>query len=496
MKRLGFTIVKNTLANGIRGGATAVVALTLPHFLTRSLDHERFAAWALMLQIAAYASYLDFGLQTAVARYLAQDMERGDDEHRDLMVSTALAMLATGGAFAFLLIGIVACKLPQIFHGLSPYLVGELRSGVLVLAATSALLLPMSAFTGVLIGLHRNEYPAMAIGGTRILGALAVLICVRYTQSLFWLAVCIGGCNLIGGLLQYLMVRRVLPSLQIALRGVSATMAAELARYCSTLVLLSFGMLLISGLDVTIVGHFDFGAVGYYSIAVTVISFLTGLNSSLFNAMLTPVTVLQERHEYERIRSLVLATTRLNTYTNLLLYIGVVIAGPLVLRVWVGSSYASAALPILEVLMFAQAIRLVGSSYSIVLLAMGQQKRALFPGMIEAFSNLLFSIVGMMWFGPIGVAWGTLVSAVLGLAVYITWTLPCVPRIPLGRLDLLLEGVGRPLVCLMPLLLYIVITRTRPTSPLTSVYLVAALTCVFLWSWKWGKLLPARVGSE
>jgi O-antigen/teichoic acid export membrane protein len=72
MRRIRFTIIKNALANLLRGGATAVVALGLPHFLTRSLDSNRFAAWCLVLQIAAYAGYFDFGLQTAVARYLAR----------------------------------------------------------------------------------------------------------------------------------------------------------------------------------------------------------------------------------------------------------------------------------------------------------------------------------------------------------------------------------------------------------------------------------------
>ena len=77
MMRVRATVIKNALANVMRGGATAVVSLVLPHFLVRSLDRDRFAAWSLMLQIAAYASYLDFGLQTAVARYVAHFTELG-----------------------------------------------------------------------------------------------------------------------------------------------------------------------------------------------------------------------------------------------------------------------------------------------------------------------------------------------------------------------------------------------------------------------------------
>jgi hypothetical protein len=48
MKRAGTLIAKNAFANLMRGGATAIVALTPPHFLTRSLGHDRLAAWSLL----------------------------------------------------------------------------------------------------------------------------------------------------------------------------------------------------------------------------------------------------------------------------------------------------------------------------------------------------------------------------------------------------------------------------------------------------------------
>ena len=54
MRSIRFTIAKNASANVIRGGASAVVAIVLPHFLTRSLGVDRFAGWALMLQVAKH----------------------------------------------------------------------------------------------------------------------------------------------------------------------------------------------------------------------------------------------------------------------------------------------------------------------------------------------------------------------------------------------------------------------------------------------------------
>jgi hypothetical protein len=172
MKQIGAIVAKNASANLIRGGATAMVALALPHFLTRSLDHDRFAAWSLLLQLSAYTTYLDFGVQTAVARFLAGYIERGDGKHRDRLVCTALALLCLAAVLAVVVIVVVLWQLPNLFHGISSELMPEFRLAAAILGASVVLALPFSAFSGVLLGLHRNEYVAAAVGGSRLLGAV------------------------------------------------------------------------------------------------------------------------------------------------------------------------------------------------------------------------------------------------------------------------------------------------------------------------------------
>lgn len=453
MRKLGYTLFKNAVANVVRGGATAVVAIVLPHFLTRSLDRDQFACWALMLQIAAYASYLDFGLQTAVARYLARAIERGDDAERNRLVSTALAILTIAGVLAFVVIAVIVWKLPAIFSHVPGYLLTDMRGGILVLAANAAVLLPISTFTGVLIGLHRNEYPAIAIGASRIIGGLAVVAASRTTSSLFVLAVSMAAPSVIGGLAQVILSFRLLPGIRVAAVHVSRAMAVELARYCSVLTLFSFWMLLITGLDVTIVSYFDFAAVGYYSIASTLVSFFAGLNTAVFNAFISPIAVLHARAEYPRISGLIMRATRLNTVANVTILATAATFGPPLLKVWIGESYAKDAFPIVLVLLLGQAVRLTVSAYASSLLAMGEQKYAVLPGAVEAFSNLAFSLIGIHYFGPIGVAWGTLAGAVLGLCSYFVYTFRKVPSLSLTTSLYLRRGVAIPVLTFAPVLL-------------------------------------------
>jgi hypothetical protein len=60
MKQISTVLAKNALANLLRGLATAMAALALPHFPTKSVGQAGFAAWLLLLQMSACTSYLGF----------------------------------------------------------------------------------------------------------------------------------------------------------------------------------------------------------------------------------------------------------------------------------------------------------------------------------------------------------------------------------------------------------------------------------------------------
>ena len=303
--------------------------------------------------------------------------------------------------------------------------------------------------------MQRNEYPAVAIAISRLLGAIAVILVVRYTHSLAWLAICIGGFNLVAGLVQYTIVRRLLPALRFSTAFLDRTMTAELIGYCSTLSVWSFAMLLVSGLDVTIVGIFNFQAVGAYSIAATLIMFFTGLIAAGFSAMLAPVAVLQARQEFNRISRLVIVTTRVNSCFSLAAIVFVFLFGEHLIRIWVGPAYLSLTFPVLKILLVAQAVRLVGNSYGTTLVAMGLQRYGLVPVLVEGFLNLILSVLGMFLIGPVGVAWATLVAASVALGITIAIVMPRVKECSLNNRLFVREGILGPLLPFIPIFIWL-----------------------------------------
>ena len=451
MKGLSFTVTKNGVANLVRGGATAAVAVLLPRFLVRSLDPEHFAAWALILQIAAYASYLDFGLQTAIARFIAQAIELEQNERQAKLVSTTLTLLSLAALIGFSAIAIVTWQLPRLFGGVPSNIFSEFQRGALLLSLTAFLVLPLSTYTGVLIGMNRNEIPAMAIGASRLAGAFAVIIASHYTQSLSLLALCFGVPNLLGGLVQMAAVHGLMIGGRARLRHVNRVIGTEVLRFCAWLSVWSFSMLLVTGLDVTIVGHFQFSAVGPYSIASMLIAFFAGLSNAVLSALMAPVAALHARGGSGRIRQIVVVATRMTLFANLCLTAAIFLWGGSALRLWVGPVYADSALPILKVLALAQTVRLMCAPYSVMLISIGEQFKGADPAICEALVNLFASIVGMVLFGPIGVAWGTLIGAFFGLLCILVRTMPSVTDIRISPRSFLVDAVLPGVIPCLPL---------------------------------------------
>lgn len=494
MKRIDTMVAKNALANLMRGGATAIVALALPHFLTRSLDHDRFAAWSLLLQMSAYTTYLDFGVQTAVARFLAGYMERGGDQkHRDRLVSTAFALLSLAAVLAIFVIVAVVWQLPNLFQGISSELMPEFRLAAAILGASVVLVLPLSAFSGVLLGLHRNEYVAAAVGGSRLLGAVGVLLLVHHTHSLVYLSACIASATLLGSLSQIVMAKQLLPTLTVSLSGVRASTAMELGEYCVGLTVWTVGMLLISGLDVAIVGHVDFKAVGYYSIAAAVVTLFSGAHTAICSAFMTPVAALQASGEVDRIRRVILNATRLSTFFNLLAVGGTFLGGKFLLQLWVGEPYASQALPIVKILMLAHAVRLIMNPYASALIATDLQRHGIAQGAVEGVINLVCSILGAYWIGPLGVALGTLIGAVCGLVWTCLLTVRRTAEISSGRRTFISEGIFRPFLCSLPLVIFTIAMRGHILTLNVAAFFALCGCASYLLLYRYGRLLPGSL---
>ena len=470
---------KNALANLGRGSAAALVAVVLPPVLVRHMTPSAYAVWVLVLQTSAYASFLNLGLQTAIGRYVAFANEKGDIEQRDAVFSTAFAGLCCGALVAIICLLATVFLVPVIFPSVPGTLVLQMRLALLIVGTSMALELPASAWNGVFIGMQKFEIPALTFGSARLLSSAGVILAAFAGRSLVVMAGAIASANLLSYFAQYLLLRRFAPDIHFHRSLVRRSTARELSGYCLGLTTMSFSMLLVAGFDLVLVGHFQFSVVTPYSIAAGMITLLSGLLYAIVNVLMPHAATLSAAEKAREMGSLVVASTRLSSLLLILTGAPIVIyAGP-IMRIWIGQAYVATGTPLLELLVIANLIRLIGVPYSVVLVAAGQQSYIKISPLAEGISNFVASVVLGLFFGGLGVALGTLFGSMISIATHLWYSMVRTkPAIDFSRRDFLVSGIVAPVFATLPLWVMAIVSVFEIKIPVFFVVFAAFLSMV------------------
>jgi len=445
-------LLKNAIANVLRGASSAAVAVILPPLLTRQMTPEVYGAWALILQCSAHVGRLDFGIQTAVGRFVAHASERGDLEYRNRLVSTAFVALLAACGLALAVAAGIAYLVPFLFPQMTPALYRHASIALILVASSLALGLPSGVFNGVFIGQQRSEIPACTIGGSRLVSAALLVLAANAGASLPTLGAIIAGVNVASYAVQYALFRWLAGDVQLSVRFADRRAARELGSYCYSLTIWSFSMLLVTGLDLTIVGAFDFAALPYYAVAASLVTFIAGLQTAVFGALLPSTAVLHARGNSLELGRLVITSSRYGLFLLLLTGLPLMVWAEPILRLWVGSAYAANGAWFLRVLVAANIVRLSATPYSVALIGTGQQKLVTISPLGEGVTNLLASLAGAWMFGGIGVAAGTMFGALVGVTLNLTYNMRRTTEISFCVRDYLRESLARPMACAVPFL--------------------------------------------
>jgi O-antigen/teichoic acid export membrane protein len=480
-----FTFGKNAFANVSRASSSALLALVVPPFLTRALSPEKYGAWALALQLAAYVGYLEFGIQTAVGRFIAHANERSDFEHRNRIVSTALALLSGACVLALMLIAGLAAVLPKLFKQMPGPLYHDVRVALVLVGGSLALGLPASVFGGIFAGLQRYEIPAVIVAGSRIFSSILLIGIARHGGQITAMALCVAVVNLLSYLLQWLAYRRYASNILLSVRSVAPGAVRELVGYCTSLTVWSFGMLLISGLDLTLVGMLDFPRLAFYAIAATAVMFVAGLQNAVFTAMVPSTAVLHARRDAKRLGQVVLEGTRYGMLLLLLTGIPLLLWARPILQIWVGPVYALRTSALLQVLVVGNMVRLSAVPYVATLIGTGQQRLVILTPLLEGATNLSISVVAGYRWGAAGVAFGTLCGAIVGAGGNLFYNMPRTLEVRFSIREYVVKSLLFPILCALPLATAFFLQSTLSGFPssarVLTIFVGGALSGCLLW---------------
>jgi O-antigen/teichoic acid export membrane protein len=454
-------LAKMAASNLARLGAAWLIVLVVPPLLVRLLDRPAYATWMLVLQLGAYATLLDGGLQLAVGRFVARAERRNDRAYLGEVISSAAALFTMVAAIVCVAMVILAGQLGHFFHSIPASILPEATKALLLIGGSLGLSFPFSALAGFYLGLEKNQVNAIAGSVSKLVGAAGTVWAAAHHQGLVVMALWTAVGTVVQPVVFLAMGMRMRIYLLLRARLVRMHTIVEFGRFCSAMIVSQLGMLLISGLDLPIVAAFDFHNLGYYALAATVSNVLIVPHSAILSTLIPMMSGMSLDERAERMGQLLVRTTRFATILLTLVTVPLMIGMPLLLRLWVGPEYARHTLLFGELLVAAQLIRMTLMPYAVMGFSAGEQGRMLISPTVESLVNLAGSLILAHRMGAVGVALGTLFGALVGVALHFWNSMPKTRSILFSRADLLWLGILRPvawasgpaifLACVLPL---------------------------------------------
>ena len=480
-------VARNSVANLLRLGAVWLVVVLVPPLLVRALNPAEYATWMLVLQLGAYASLLDGGLQLAIGRFVARAEHTADGKYLGTILSSSAAMLICGAALLLVLTIAMAMNLGSLFRSIPVAVLPQAQAALLLVGGSLAVGFPFSALAGYFLGREKNHVNALAGSVSRFAGAAGTVWAALHHEGLAVMALWTAAGNLIQPLIFFLASRGIGLKRLFHASLVRLAMVAEFGRFYSAMLVTQFSMILVTGLDLPIVVTFDFRNAGYYAVAATVANMLLVPHGSILSTLVPMMSSMSAGEPAERIGRVVVRTTRLATTILALAAVPLMAGLPLLLRLWVGANYARHALTYAELLVGAQVIRLTLMPYALIGFSAGEQSRMLISPLAEGVVNLACSVILARTMGATGVAVGTLAGAIVGVALHFWRSMPRTRSLAFSRTELFWEGMVRPLgmsAIAFALLTLALTSITITAAKVTLLCAAVAALGVVLWKWQ------------
>jgi len=448
-------ILQGSASNMGRVVLSMLVALVLPPLLVHRMMPAEYSAWVLILQISGYINLLDLGLQTAVGKFVAEYDAKGDRLAAAKTLSSSFAILCASASIGAIPIGVIAWQVPRVFHQMPGALVPDVRTGILSIGLSTVFALPFGTFLAVFTGLQRYGIPTLVAMASKGLSSAGLVVLLLMHGTLVQLAFLLAAFNIATAIAQFFAWERYAKNaVGFSLRLADRKSALRLMKYGMVLSIWSVAMLFISGLDLIIVGHYDFRNTGYYAIASSVTNFMVLVIGSVFSPLLPAISALQVARTSEQIGEMVVKTTRYCTLLVVLICVPLVLGASPLLQLWVGKDYALHSAVFLQILVLGNAVRQLGLPYSLAVVGTGRQHLATLAAVAEASVNVLLSLFLAKRIGAIGVAIGTLVGALVSIGMHLFVSMKLTASIiSMPRRRFVSTGLFRPLLSLCPLLL-------------------------------------------
>ncbi len=435
--------IKNIIFNWAGMLTTIIYAFIMTPFCVHSLGDTSYGLWNLVASCIGYMALLDFGIQTAMNRYFAKYKGLQDINGVNDVYSNSLVLYFFIGTLAFVIGTIIALNIDKIFQIDSKDVVVVWNIMILMTIYT-ACEFPFNVFGALIVSHQRFD----VLNATQIVAlcvqAILIWLIFKFDVSLWFFALAIVASGLLRYLLQYVFIHRYIPDLRFKISLVSKKTVMQLLTFSGITFIISIATYLIYKTDNIVIGiYLSPQAITIYSIGFMLSDYITGIVTKMCNTLTPVFSEYDAREQLNESISLLMVSSRFSTLIGVPSGLIAFVFGDEFISLWMGKGYHNAYI-ITVILMLSRMVGYPTTPMYSMLYGIGKHYLILYTTLVEAFFNIVLSLILVHFYGIIGVAIGTCIPM---MAARIIFPIIVAKKIDFNFYDWLIEGVFRPGVC-------------------------------------------------
>jgi len=422
-RRIAWSTLLSTVARFV-GLATSFISVPL---VVGYLGSERYGMWLTMSSLVAALGPLDLGIGLGLLTVVSDAYGRDDRQAARRAISTAAAMLTTIAALAVVVFGIVYFLIPwaRVFNVATPTAASEAGPAAAVLFGAFALGLPLGIVGQVQLA-HQSGYvsSAWAIAGN--VGSFIALIAIIVLHgSLPLLVLALTGVGLMAAALNGWFLFRVQRRwLMPRLRDVDLRAARPLLKTGSFFLVLQLAGLAAYQLDNFVISQImGASAVPEYAIPAKIFTLAPTLLSFVLLPLWPAYRESLARGDGAWVRRTLRRSIILAALVNIPSTVVLVIAGPFLLHVWVGSAVHPTMLLLLGLGAWT-IMNTLNGPFAMLLNGANVIGFQATCAILMAIANVTISILLVQRIGVSGAVYGSVISQLFLILIPQLWYVP------------------------------------------------------------------------
>ena len=467
-------VLLSSLSNYIGKFINLGVWFVLTPFILTQLGDATYGLWALVGSVVAYGYLLDFGITSAVTKYVAEYRTRGEGERASNIIATALWINAGVGLLVVLASVLLAPVFTSTFE--IPPADQNIALWLFLLAGIGVgITLPCATTTAVLRGLQRFDLINLVGVAATLATAGATAFVLLMSGGVIGLAYIGIGVPLLMQVPSIWFIYRIAPELRYGKFAANRSHMRVLVAYSSSLFLMNLGGYLESRSDEIVIGGFlPVSSVTPYNLARRLSTLPQTFSEQFLTLLLPMASEIHAKEDLGQLRSLYIISTRVTRAMFLSMSVVLIILIKPLLTAWVGVEYASYSYLVI-ILVVASLIDTSTWPAGFVLQGMTRHSPLAAMTITSGVANLVLSILLVQSFGLVGVALGTLLPTTVICLGFVT---PYAMRVIGASVrDMYTKVLWPTLLPIVPMSLLLIVLREiiKPSS-LAVILLVAAVS--------------------